>query len=131
MKNIKKEQKGTKKIVDKLVTYVSLGVLILLSLSLLSSISRMKNVGLTIDKEKEKVNKLKKEQEDLKKSLEIANSQEYIEKQLRDKLGLAKEGEIVVILPDPEVVKKFAPRFEEEEEILSDPNWKKWIRLFF
>ena len=33
-------------------------------------------------------------------------SDEFIEKQLRDKLGLAKKGEIILILPDEETLKK-------------------------
>ncbi len=90
----------------------------------------MKQVGLKIEKEKEKIEKLKQENEELQKNLEIVKSEEFIEKQLRDKLGMAKEGEIVVILPDAEEVKKFAPRIDEEEEVLPDPNWKKWIHLF-
>ena len=43
---------------------------------------------------------------------------------------MAKEGEIVVILPDPETVRKFAPSIYTEEEPLPDPNWKKWLKLF-
>jgi cell division protein FtsB len=99
-------------------------------MSLLSGISRMKNVNSRIDREEEKVEKLKKENEDLQRELEFVQSEEYIEKQLRDNLGLAKEGETVVILPDEDIVRKFAPRNDKEEEILPDPNWKKWMKLF-
>jgi phosphoglycerate-specific signal transduction histidine kinase len=90
----------------------------------------MKEVGMKIEKEKEKIEKLKKEKEELQKDVEMARSEEFIEKQLRDNLGLAKEGEIVVILPDYETVKKFAPGIEEEEDLLPEPNWKKWVNLF-
>lgn len=111
--------------------YISLGVLVFLVLSLLGNISRIKEVGLKIEKEEERVHKLQKENEELRKNLEITKSEEFIEKQLRDNLGLAKDGEIVVILPDAETVKKFAPREDEDEQITLNPNWKKWLELFF
>ena len=130
MKSVKEESQGLNKIFKKLSPYIGLGILLLLTLSLLGSISRTKKIGLEINKEEEKINKLKKENEELQKDLEIASSEGFIEKQLRDKLGMAKEGEIVVILPDEEIVKKYAPRVDEEEEILPDPNWKKWMKLF-
>lgn len=130
MESAKSETKGLKEIFEKFSFYIGLGVLALLIMSLLGSISRMKNVSLKIDKEKEKVEKLKKENEELQKNLEFVQSEEYVEKQLRDNLGLAKEGEIVVILPEAEIVKKFAPRIDEEEKIPLEPNWKKWMKLF-
>jgi cell division protein FtsB len=130
MKGIKKESEGLKIFTEKITRYIGLGVSVLLLISLLGSISRMKSVGLKIDREKEKIEKLKKENEELQKNVEIARSEEFIEKQLRDKLGLAKEGEIIVILPDSETVKKFAPKIDEEEEILPEPNWRKWLKLF-
>ena len=43
---------------------------------------------------------------------------------------MAKEGEIVVILPDEHILRKLAPDREIEEEVLPDPNWKKWMKLF-
>lgn len=130
MKSASVETKGLKKIFQKYSFYIGLGVLIMLVMSLLGNISRIKNVNLKIEKEKEKVEELRQENEELQKDLEFVQSEEYIEKQLRDSLNLAKEGEIVVILPEPEIVKKFAPRVDEEEEILPNPNWRKWMRLF-
>ena len=130
VKSANKRTEGLKKSVDKVIIYAVLSLVVLLVFSLSGSISKIKNVALKIEKQKEKVEELKKENEKLEKDLEIARSEEFIEKQLRDKLRLAKEGEIIVILPDADEVKKFAPRMDEEEEILPDPNWKKWMKLF-
>ena len=68
---------------------------------------------------------IQKKNEELKVKLQEAQSREFIEKIARDKLGLAKEGETVVILPpsEPEVTKS------AEEKII--PNWQKWWKLFF
>ena len=90
----------------------------------------MKNVNSRIEEEKERIEVLEQEREELQEKLEFVQSEEYIEKQLRDNLGLAKEGEIVVILPAEEIVKKFAPRIDEEEEIPLEANWKMWMKLF-
>ena len=130
MKDVNRESERPKNFTRKITLYIELGVLLLLAFSFFSGISRMKEVSLRIDKEQEKVDKLRKENEELRINLEIASSEEFIEKQLRDKLGLAKEGEIVVILPDEEVVKRFAPGMDKEEKITPDPNWRKWILLF-
>ncbi len=81
------------------------------------------------DKEKE-VQKKRDEQAELQKKLEYSESHEFVEKQLRDKLGLAKSGEIVVVLPPPEVLRRIAPKRVEEEVVIPVPNWKKWINLF-
>lgn len=109
---------------------VLIGFALILSLSLTRSIAGIKSADEKIDEARERVEKLKKEGEELEIKLEEVKSEEFVEKQLRDKLGLAKEGEIVVILPEDDIVRKFAPNMEEEEEILPDPNWKKWIHLF-
>jgi 2-phospho-L-lactate guanylyltransferase (CobY/MobA/RfbA family) len=76
------------------------------------------------------VKELQRENRKLKRDLQEKESEEFIEKELRNKLNLAKKGEIVVVLPDEEILRKLAPERVEEEEALPDPNWKKWLKLF-
>lgn len=64
-----------------------------------------------------------KENQELKKKLEFAQSPEFVEKQARDKLGLTKPGETVVILPPLEAT--------QTAVVENLPNWKKWLQLFF
>ena len=115
----------------KYLTYILIIFLVMLALSLFRNISRIRQTNLKIEEKKERVEKLKKENEELTKRLEIVDEAEFIEKKLRDDLGLAKEGEIVVILPSEEVLKSLAPDYEEEEDSLPDPNWKKWLNLLY
>ena len=115
---------------DKFAFYGLLVLLALLSLSLIRNYQRVKSVDDQIAKKAAEVAEVQKQGEDLLKRLEVAQSQDYVESQLRDKLGLAKEGEIVVILPPDDVLRKIAPKYKEEEEILPDPNWKLWLKLF-
>lgn len=73
---------------------------------------------------------LKKEKEDLQERLEEIRSEEFVEKQLRDGLGLAKEGDLVIILPEDEKLRQLVPKMDFRKESLPDPNWKKWLKLF-
>ena len=116
---------------QKYVNYILILLSILLAISLVRNMFRKKQVDETITEEEVMVEDLRRENEELKKELQILGSDEYKERQLRDKLGLAKEGELIVILPDEEILRKLAPKSFEEEETLPDPNWKNWMHLFF
>ncbi len=110
--------------------YLGLLLLIGLSSSVVRSYQKVGATKAVIEREKVRVEKLKKENMKLEEDLARVKSEEFIEVQLRDKLGLAKPGEIVLVLPDAETLKKLAPRIEKEEEVLPDPPWRKWIKLF-
>ena len=109
---------------------VSVILLIILSSSLFRSIKTIKEGDLVIEKTRIKVQKAEEENKKLATQLETIKSDEYIEKQFRDKLGLAKEGEILLVLPDNETLAKLAPTLPNEEEISLKPIWKKWMDLF-
>lgn len=127
-------EKLTIKIKARLKTYSNI-VFIVISLLMLASLSRniikVREAKERLKEKEEYIEKIRGENEELSQKVAIFKSEEFIEKQLRDKLGLAKEGETIVVLPDEETIKKFAPSDEKEEEILPDPNWKKWFKLFF
>lgn len=91
---------------------------------------KTKEIKKRIEKIRGRITKLEDEKEELENQLNEAKSQEYLEKQLRDKLGLSREGETIVVLPDAEILKKFVPEMPQEEETLPDPVWRKWARLF-
>jgi cell division protein FtsB len=105
-------------------------VLILLLISFAGDLSRIENSDLKIDEAQQRLNKLESERIELEKQVNEVNSEEFVEKQIRDKLNLSKEGEIVIVLPDEEILRKIAPKRVEEMDTLPDPNWKKWVNLF-
>ena len=115
----------------KLSKYLIYVLLILLAISVYKNISKIKQIYKRITEKEEDVRKLEESNKNLERKVEESSSPDYIEKQIRDKLGLAKEGEVVVVLPAPEVLRKYAPQVEREEENLPDPNWKKWLHLFY
>lgn len=110
--------------------YLLIFLCFVFAVSLARNVVRIKNAQGRVERIKERVEKLQKENEGLQVKVEEAKKQEYIEKQLRDKLGLSKEGETIVVLPDADTLRKLVPPIPEEEETLPDPNWKKWLKVF-
>ena len=64
------------------------------------------------------------EQEKLKAQLEYVQSDEFIEREAREKLGLGKPGETVVIVPTPQIASKV------QSDKGSEQNWRKWWKLY-
>ena len=93
--------------------------------------SRTTQINSQIQAEKAKLAKIQADNNKLTEELALTQNPNFIEKQVRDKLGLGKEGEAIVVLPDAEVLRKLAPQRQSEVDILPDPNWKKWAKLFF
>lgn len=65
----------------------------------------------------------KQENQKLKAALSYSQTQEFIEKQARDKLFMIKAGEQKVLIPQ---------EVDNSQEVIdASPNWKKWWNLFF
>lgn len=109
---------------------VTLGALFL-SFILIKNILGVLNIQERVREAKKEVVGLDEEQEELKRRLEFATSSAFIERTAREKLGLGKPGEYVVVLPQEEFLKSLAPSPEEEEKLPEEPNWKKWLKIFF
>jgi len=83
-----------------------------------------------IEDKKAEVARLQIEAEEIQRRIDQAQTTDFVEKEIRNRLGLVKESEIVVVLPEEEVLRSLAPKVPEDIEILPDPNWKKWLKLF-
>lgn len=118
---------------NKIKSFIQLGILILaiiLIISLIRSISKILGSNQKITDAQTKVEELQKENTDLTKELQTVKSTQFIEEEARDKLGLAKHGEIVVVLPDDNSLRALAPKIPEEKASLPISNWQKWLNLF-
>ena len=119
------------KIKAKTLLGLATWVLVLfLLISTIKNIGRVKNINDAVQAEKNKVEKMKEENLQLEAQIAQTQGSAFIEKQIRDKLGLAKAGEAIVVLPSADILKKLAPQMPVEENTLPDPNWKKWLKLF-
>lgn len=114
----------------KIANWIFLIVAVAMSISLIQNIRHVAGSGDKINQAQNQILELQKEQKDLQAQVQFVKSDTFVEKQLRDKLGLAKPGELVVVLPDAELVKKYAPKIEEEQTSLPASNWRKWLKLF-
>lgn len=83
-----------------------------------------------IRKSQLKLEELRVKNEELKKQLEYVKSETFLEKEAREKLGLAKPGETVLILPEnlEEALGINPPSISENQRL---SNWERWWRLFF
>ena len=111
-------------------SYALLVVILLLIVSLARNITRTVEVQKRIEKKEQELQKLEDKNQELKEELRILTSDEFTERQLRDKLGLVREGEYIIVLPDEEVLRTLVPEKEDEPEELPLPTWEKWLDLF-
>lgn len=109
----------------KLLNLIIIIIGLLLIVNLTRSISQLVGSGDKIGQAKKEMELSQKKNSELQAKLKEAQSQAFIEKIARDKLGLAKEGETVVILPPIE------PEATKSGEETNLPNWQKWWQLFF
>lgn len=104
-------------------------VVLLVVYSLLSQIFQAVRSGERLTQEVESLYKLEAKNKELKKRLEEIKSVSFIEEQLRDKLGLAKKGETVVIIPQQKIREVLGASKSAKEIRL--PNWLGWWKVFF
>lgn len=108
------------------------GVIILLSLviaySLLGQITDALRSGDRLSSQAEAVYKLEAKNRQLKKRLSEVQSAEFIEQQARNKLGLGRAGETIVIIPEDKLKSLMGASQSAEVRL---PNWLGWLRVFF
>ena len=110
-----------------------LGLLIFLMLSVISLGTRVFNINREYD-QKERLLKSKKEEMTKVVSLsEYLKSDAFMEKEIRNKLGYTKGGEVLLILPPDEILLKLVNLNWELTGDIQKPthNWKKWYVTFF
>ncbi len=120
-----------KKIATKISGYAILGLMLILAFSVFKNSSRRSLISAQIEGEKAKLVKIQADNTKIQDELAQAQNPNFIEQEVRDKLGLGKAGEAIVVLPDAEILRKLAPQMPKEDDTLPDPNWKKWEKLFF
>lgn len=111
-----------------LVRLLIVGVSLLAVVSLSRSVYSLWRKRDYVRQRAEALTKEQAENARIKKEIEEAQKPEFIEKEAREKLGMTKEGEAIVILPKSQIPN---PNDQEKQKELSIPNWKKWRRLFF
>ena len=115
---------NTKKITLKDILFIA--IVLFFFVKAVSSWMKLTDRLKIIRESKIRVAEEQKKQEDLKRELAQAESQKYIEKQAREKLNMGKEGEIIILLPTPDLSPSPTPI-----PLDTSSNWQKWVRLFW
>lgn len=110
------------------ITVAALIVLVVIY-NLVSQISDALKSGERLSRQAEEVYKLEAKNKELKKKLSEIKSPQFIEEEARNKLGLAKEGETLVIIPDEKIKEILGATDSAQEQRL--PNWLGWLKVFF
>ena len=114
----------------KIVFILIFLIILLVFYALGSQIYDSLRSGDRLNKETDELIKLQKKNMELKKRLGKVQSIDFIEKEARNKLNLAREGETVVIISQKEIDKVLGAEKKQVEEI-KIPNWQGWLRLFW
>lgn len=122
---------GMKKTGSKIIVFAIWGLIATLSLTLVKNVVRTNQIHKQIQGERAKLAKIQADNDKLAAEVVQTQSADFVEKEMRNKLGLGKTGEAIVVLPDIEMLRKLAPQISVEVDVLPDPNWKKWLKLFF
>ena len=127
----KSEKSRSWKNISKIKNYLVILFCVLLMISLGRNIVRIKNAGDRIDQAQQRVDNLEEYKLELESRLAEAQSEFYLESQLRDGLGFVREDEVVIVLPDEEILRRIAPDIRDDIEMKQElPNWKRWLSLF-
>lgn len=114
--------------IKKIGFSISILIVIFISYNLIIQILRATGSYSRLDQMTDEVYKLEDENKILKKRLADVNSPDFLEQQAREKLGLAKPGETVVLISD-EKIKQTVGATESAQVRL--PNPLGWWKVFF
>jgi cell division protein FtsB len=111
---------------SSVVPWVILFVLLLLTVSLIKGIFEFVSIFDRVAQEEVVVAELQAKNMSLERELKARQEPGFVERQIRDKLHMSKDGEVVVLLPD------VREPDENEEAATEEPekeSWHKWLEL--
>lgn len=115
-----------------MIRKIVFGAIILLVLviayNLLVQITDALRQGERLSAAADRVYRLEGKNRQLKKKFSQIQSAEFIEEQARNKLGLGKAGETIVIIPEDKLKSVLGASQSAEIRL---PNWLGWWRVFF
>lgn len=115
-----------------MIKKISLGISILVVLAvaynLIYQIKEATKSGERLSQAADVVYKLETKNRKLKEQLENIQSPEFLEEVARNKLGLSKKGETVVVIPEDKLKLVLGTSSSAQIRL---PNWLGWLKLFF
>ena len=110
----------------KIATVPALILGLLIAVQLSRSIINMYGRGGRVGELAAEVSGLEKEKEGLEGERAFRQTQEFVEREARDKLRMVREGERILVLPggQDEEISNVKDQISNDEE---EANWKKWV----
>lgn len=114
--------------IKKIALTVAILALVVIVYKLFNQISNTLNVSNRLNKQVESLSKAEIKNRELKEKLSQIKSPQFIEEVARNKLGLAKPGETIVIIPDEKIRQILGA---SQTALTRLPNWLGWLKLFW
>lgn len=108
-----------------ILLFITAFVLLIVIKNIVSSILSLRQNSNIVTSLRQQEADEKQKKQFLKEKLYQATSEQFIENEAREKLGMVKPGEHIVLAPPAIIDETKTP------EIDYSPNWQKWWRLFF
>jgi cell division protein FtsB len=104
---------------------LALGVFLTVKVGL--NVAKLYKAGERVVKEEKKLAEAQTENRELKERLAEVQTPEFMEREAREKLGMGREGEVVVIIPEEEL-KGGSDKPQATDQV--EANWVKWRKLY-
>ncbi len=114
--------------IKKIVLGVVVLIILVIGYNLITQIMAATKSGERLSQAADVVYKLETKNRELKKQLAQIQSPDFLEEQVRNKLGLAKKGETLVVIPE-EKIKQVLGASSSVQVRFS--NWLGWLKVFF
>lgn len=115
-----------------IVRLVIIAVFLLFVWSLIRNLREMLKLDERLIKARQEIAQLENQQTKLSQDLTLIETGAFDEQQIRNKLGLVKPGEIVVLIPDDKIA---SSTIQPVETLKATPTnkkvWLQWLQLFF
>ena len=131
------KNKPEKTSIKKLFYFISviplLGILVFIIYKLSDQVYRQKQVDDEVALLENEISKLSSENEDLDELINYLKSNDFKEREAKDKLNLIKEGEELVLVKENEAEIQDDQKEEESntEIVVNRPNYYYWWHYFF
>lgn len=129
---VNKKNKLNKFLPSRLFLIIGVAVLVFFSVSLAKEIIRRYEVNKDIQELEQEVSELENQNEELADLIQYLNTDSFKEKEARTKLGMAKAGEKVVVIPDEALVEEVTTETVDAPDNVDElSNPERWFAYFF
>jgi cell division protein FtsB len=131
MENLERSAKRTKVFLIRISIILGMVVLFYALYKLSNVIYQQNATEREIMSLQEEIDRLDKENRNMEDMIAYFKTDEFKEKEAKDKLNLVKDGEQVVFLKEKEVIKEEELEEQKPEVTVDKPNYYWWWHYFF